>query len=64
MNIEHSYILDILGNYFHASSQGKIVNFFWKSSHIGIHGNSKVDSEKSALQFEIVKFRIPYTDLK
>ena len=59
MNIDHPYILDMLCNYFHASRQGKIVNFFWIPNHIGIHGNSKVDSEKSALQFEIVKFRIP-----
>ena len=48
-----------------ASRHGNIVNFFWILSHIGIHGNSKADrAAKSALQFEIVKFRIPYTDLK
>ena len=65
MNIDHPYILDILCNYLHASRQGKIVNFFWIPSHIGIHGKSKADSAaKSALQFEIVKCKIPYTDLK
>ena len=54
MNIDHPYILDILCNYFHASRQGKIVNFFWISSHIGIHGNSKADrAAKSALHFEL-----------
>ena len=57
--------IDILCNYLHASKQGKIVNFFWIPSHIGIQGNSKVDSAaKSVFQFEIVKFKIPYTDLK
>ena len=65
MNIDHPYIFDILCNYLHASGQGKIVNFFWIASRIGIHGNSKAESAaKSALQFEIVKFIIPYTDLK
>ena len=65
MNIDHPYILDILCNYLHASRQGKIVNFFWIPSHIGIQGNSKADiAAKSALQFEIVTFTIPYTDLK
>ena len=65
MNIDHRYILDILLNYLHASRQGKKVNFFWIPSHIGIHSNSKADSAaKSALQFEIVKFRIPYINLK
>ena len=65
MNIDHPFILDILCNYLHASKQSKIVNFFWIPSHIGIHANSKAESAaKSALHFEIVKFRIPYTDLK
>ena len=65
MNIDHPYILDILCNYLHASRQGKIVNFFLIASHIGIHGNSKADSAaKSVLKFEIMKLRIPYTDLK
>ena len=42
----------------------KMVTFIWIPSHIGIHGNSKADSAaKSALQFEIVKFRITCTDL-
>ena len=54
MNIDHPYILDILCNYFHASRQGKIVNFFWISSHIGIHGNSTADrAAESALHFEL-----------
>ena len=44
MNIDQSYILDILYNYLHASRQGKIGNFFWIPSHIGIPDNSKVDS--------------------
>ena len=61
MNIDHSYILDILCNYYYVSNQGKIVNFCWIPSHIGILGNN---AAKSALVFEIVKFKIPSTDLK
>ena len=65
MNIDHPYILDILYNYYCVSNQGKIVNFCWIPSHIGIHGNNAADrTAKSALEFEIVKFKIPYTDLK
>ena len=49
----------------HASRQVKIINFFWIPSHIGINGNSKADSAAiSAFQFDIVKFKIPYTYLK
>ena len=62
MNIVHPYILDILYNYYYVSNQGKIVNICWISSHIGIHGNNEAD--KAALEFEIVKIKLPSTDLK
>ena len=65
MNIDHPYVLDILFNYYNVSNQGKKVNFCWIPSHIGIHGNNEADElAKSALEFEIVKFKIPSTDLK
>ena len=39
---------------------GKIINFCWTPSHIGIHGNNEADeAAKSAFDFEIVKFKIP-----
>ena len=63
MNIDHPYILDILYSYY-VSNQGKIVNFCWILSHIGINENNEADkAAKSALEFEIVKFNIPSTDL-
>ena len=65
MIIDHPYILDILYNYYYVSNQGKIVNICWIPSHIGIHENYETDkAAKSALEFEIVKFKIPSTDLK
>ena len=54
MNIDHPYILNIL----YKSNQGKIVNICWIPSHIGIQGNNEADkAAKSALEFEIVKFK-------
>ena len=48
-----------LCNYFHASRQGKIVNFIQIINHSRFHGYSKATSTaKSALNFEIVKFSI------
>ena len=44
MNIDHRYIVGIWCNYLHASRQGRIVNYFWFPSHIGINSNSKADS--------------------
>ena len=65
MNYYYPYILDILFSYYSFSNQGKIVKFCWISSHIGKHGNNEADKAvKSALDFEIVKFKIPSTDLK
>ena len=64
MNIEHPLILSILNNYHQVVQKGKKVKFCWVPSHIGIHGNNKADmAAKSALQFEVAKFKIPYTDL-
>ena len=53
MNIEHPYILDILYSYY-VSNLGKIVNFCWIPSQIGIEADK---AAKSALKFEIVKYR-------
>ena len=53
MNIEHPYILDILYSYFYVSNLGKIVNFCWIPSQIGIEADK---AAKSALKFEIVKY--------
>ena len=65
MNIEHPYIFDILYSCYYVSNQSKIVNFSLIPSHIGIHGNNKADkAAKSALDFEILKLKIPSTDLK
>ena len=65
MNTDHSYILDIINQHYLLSKQGKIVEFCWIPSHIGIHGNTKADKEaKDALQYDIVQYKIPYTDVK
>ena len=58
MNIDHTFILSILNNYHQVVQKGKKVKF-WVPSHIGIHGNNKADmAAKSALQFEVTKFKI------
>ena len=58
MNIEHHFISSISYNYDQVAEKGKIVNFFWVSSHIGIHGNKKADiAAKFVLQFEVAKYR-------
>ena len=57
MNTGHQYILDTLYNYNHCDSN--------IPSHIGIHGNNEADKvAKSALDFDIVKLKIPSTGLK
>ena len=62
-SIDHPYILNILYSYYCVSNQGKIVNFCWIPSHIGLHGNNEADKAKSALELDIVMFEIPSTDL-
>ena len=63
--IDHPYILDILHIYYYVSNQGKIVICRWIPSHVGIHGNNETDkAAKSTLDIEIVKLKIPSTDLK
>ena len=46
--------------------EGKLVNFCWVPSHVGIKGNEKADcAAKAALQLPIsADIQIPYTDLK
>ena len=62
-DIDHPYIFDIFYSYC-VSNQGKMVNFCWIPSHIGIHRNNEADkAAKSALEFEIIKFNIPLTGL-
>ena len=52
MKFDHPYILDILPIYYNDSNQGKIVNFCWIPSHIGIQGNNEADNAaKSALDY-------------
>ena len=52
-------------SYNYVYNQVKIVNFCWIPSHIGIHWNYEAEkAAKSALELEIVKFKIPSTDLK
>ena len=65
MNSDHPFTMDILYTYYYVSNQGKIVNIYWIPSHIDIHGNNEADrAAKSALEFQIVKCKIPSTDLQ
>ena len=55
----------ILYNFYYVSNQGKIVHVCWIPRHIGIKGNNEADkAANSVLEFEIVKFQIPSSDLK
>ena len=47
MNIDHPYILDILYSYYCVANQGKIVNVWWISSHIDIHGDNEADKAEN-----------------
>jgi ribonuclease HI len=65
MNIDHTYILDIVKKYYLLTKQNKSVEFCWIPSHIGISGNTKADkAAKDALKYNIALFPLPYTDLK
>lgn len=65
MKIEQPYILDLLVQYYHLTHQGKVIEFCWIPSHIGIPGNTKADgAAKTALQYDVTFFKIPYTDIK
>ena len=65
VNIDHPYIWDvyciiIIMLPIRVNSQHLL-----ESSHNGIHRNNEADkAAKSALEFEIVKLKIPSTDLK
>ena len=65
MNIDHPYSFDILCNYLHVSRQGKIVNFFGFPATLEFMAIVKpIAMQNLHSSFEIIKFRIPYTDLK
>ena len=65
MYIDHPFNLSILDNHHQVAEKGKRVKFCWVPSHIGIHSNNKAGTAaKSSLQFEVAKFKIPYTDFK
>lgn len=63
---EKAGILQILEKCHAVQVQGKIVQFCWVPSHVGIKGNEKADcAAKAALQLPIsTDIQIPYTDLK
>ena len=45
------------------SNQDTLVNICWIPSHFGIHGNNEADkAAKSALEFKMTKFKIPFID--
>jgi ribonuclease HI len=63
---EKAGILQILEKCHALQLEGKIVQFCWVPSHVGIKGNEKADcAAKAALQLPLsVDTQIPYTDLK
>ena len=64
MNIDHPYILNILFNYHYVSNQGIIYSICWIPSHIGTRKQWADKTAKPGLEFEIVKFKFPSTNLK
>ena len=68
MNIDHPYVLYVLYSYYLVSNQSKtIINICWIPSNITCSKDGKNEADeaaKSALEFEIVQFKIPSTDLK
>ena len=49
----------------HEISSSKSVIYCWIPSHIGIHGNEKVDkSAKESLDLEVTDFKIPFNNFK
>jgi kelch-like protein 2/3 len=66
--ITHPLLVDIHDLHTELSSDGKVINFMWAPSHVGIHGNEVADkAAKEALELAIPKFpkqSVPFTDLK
>jgi ribonuclease HI len=67
MKLSHPLLPDILGLYSSMARQGKIIVFLWVPSHVGIRGNTAVDTAaKDALGLEPSDTHpyVPYTDYK
>ena len=63
--LSNPLICDILTEYQNLVSQGKVVDFCWTPSHVGIVGNERVDAVAKLALNSIVdrNIRLPYTDV-
>jgi ribonuclease HI len=66
--ITHPLLVDIHDLHTELLSDGKVINFMWAPSHVGIYGNEAADkAAKDALELPIPEFlrqSVPFTDLK